>query len=144
MAYCCNSAILNTLRSVNASFFRLGSAHSDICWAFPNTGLAFHPALLSCSSPLPGSPLRAHCTPKAGYCPEVKIVPQVGVLSKVKTLVSLLSLPVFFVLFLLTVFFKLIFHVSYLIKAKYIIFAPVTLFVCFSPTALLSPFGDEF
>lgn len=88
-----------TLRSVNASFFRLGSAHSDICWAFPNTGLAFHPALLSCSSPLRGSPLRAHCTLEGGYCPEVKIVLQAGVLPKVKTLVSLLSLPVFWCYF---------------------------------------------
>lgn len=76
-------------------FFRLSSAHSDICWGFPNTALAFYSALLSHSSPLPASPLRAHYTPKADYCPEVKMVPQVGVLPEVKTLISYLSLPVF-------------------------------------------------
>lgn len=131
-----NIVIVNTSTSVNASFVRLSSAHSDIHLGFPSAVLAFHPALLSCSSPLSGSPLMVHRAPKAGYCPKVKIVPWVGVLPKLKALVSLLSLPNVFVLFLLTFFFPLVFHVSYLAEAKYVRFAPVTLFVCFSLNAL--------
>ena len=98
----CNIVILNTLMSVNASFVRLSSARSDVCLGFPSVVLAFHPALLSRSSALSGSPLTAYRAPKAGYCPKVKIVPWVVVLPKSKAPVSPLSLPNFFVLFLLT------------------------------------------
>lgn len=119
MVYCMQLCSIKCFEVCDASFFRLSSALSDICQGFPNTMLAFHPALASRSSPLHGSPLTALCTPKAGYCPKVKMVPQVGILPKVKTLVSLLSLPVFFVLFLLTVFFKLVFYGFYLSETKY-------------------------
>lgn len=134
----CNFAILKT-----ECFIFLGSVlHTqDICWGFPNAA----PFTQPCFPALPPSLSLhlQHTTPKSGYWPDVKIVPQVGVLPKMKTLLSLLSLPFFF-LFLFTVFFKLVFSGFYLTEAKYVIFAPITWFVCLSPTALLSPSGDEF
>lgn len=132
----CNFAIINTSRSVNASVFRLSSAHSR--YTLLSGSLAF---LLF---PSPWVSTYSTLQPKAGYCPEVKIVPRVGVLPKVKTLVSLLSLP-FFGLFLLTVFLKISISWSFTwLRQKYIIFAPVTLFICFSPTVLPSLSGDKF
>lgn len=78
MAYCTQHHNITCFDVLNASFVRLSYAHSGDASGLPVL-CCLSPALLSCSSPLSGAPLRAHCAPKADYCPKVKLVPWVGV-----------------------------------------------------------------